>query len=457
MRSRSSDYSLTTPSDALLKSVPQANLSDHRWRRLLKLISPVFWIGLLGSISMFGMLQRPPLMPLNMTYLLFGIVLTTFIGTVVIRRRDLRLRWARSDVFVAVLIGTGVFSSLVAGWFFELPIKIAEGERITYFGMLLLYFITRLVVVQRQQIYLVIGILVAGMAIQSLIGVALYFVAPSLPALTMLQSEDGEDDVEVVDTNSFSGAGRLSGFSGNPNMFVTLPLMALPLAIGLLLTATNARYRAWLTLTTGLAAMGVLLAFSRSAWIGIFIGMASLLRLWPILPRLKGTRIIVLVGVALAAVGGVALLKSSDAIASRYDSIEDRHSLGGRPEMWQHAFDLVMTYPTGVGLGNYKDVNKRLFNDNVSGHSAHNSIIGITADGGILAGLAMLFFLWDRFGIGVRANRGSSLHDRALLIGLSAAFLALAVHLCFHSVHGQIYIWVLAACQSNLRQLPSES
>jgi hypothetical protein len=413
------------------------------------------WIGLLGAVSMFGMLQRPPAVPVNMTYLLFGIVLLTFLGTVLGSRGGLHFTWTRSDVWVALLLGAGLISSVLATWFFQLPLSVFEGERVTYLGILLLYFMTRLVVRRRDHIYLVIGILMAGMFVQSLIGVAFYFVAPSMPSITVMNRHGQDEDLDLVEAKSFGDAVRLSGFSGNPNVFVTLPLMALPLAIGLLVTGASARYRAWLTDTATLAALGVMLAFSRSAWIGTFIGMASLLRLGPFLPRLKGTRSLALAGLVLAVVGGATMLKHADAVSSRYQSIDDRQSLGARPEMWQHALDVLLAYPTGVGLGNYKEASERTFSDKLAGRSAHNSLVGITTEGGILAGLALLCFLWERFRLGLPPNR--SLRDRALLIGMSAAFLALAVHLCFHTVHSQIYIWVLAACQTNLRQLPSES
>jgi O-Antigen ligase len=424
-------------------------------RRAWELTGPVLWIGLLGAVSMFGMLQRPPVIPVNMTYLLFGIVVLTFLGAVLGSRGGLHFTWTRSDAWVVVLLGAGLLSSVLATWFYQMPLSVFEGERVTYLGVLVLYFMTRLVVRQRDHIYFVIGILLAGMFVQSLLGVALYFAAPKLPAITVINRHGEDEDLDVVEAKSFGDAARLSGFSGNPNTFVSMPLMALPLAIGLLVTGASARYRAWLTFTAALGALGVMLAFSRSAWIGTFIGLASLLRLGPFLPRLKGTRSLALAGLVLAVVGGATLLKHADAISTRYSSIDDRQSLGARPEMWQHALDMLLAYPTGVGLGNYKEASRRTFSDKLAGRSAHNSLVGVTAEGGILAGLAMLCFFWERFRIGLPPYR--SLRDRALLIGLSAGFLAFAVHMCFHTVHSQIYVWVLAACQTSLRQLPPES
>ena len=433
----------------------------------LTFMHPVIWIGLLATISMFGALQRPPIAPVNFTYLTFGVVLFFFIIYWLRNKASLQMVWTRPDTLVAVILFMSFFSTLLANFLYDLPLDFLEGSSTTFIGMLVLYFLTRLSLRRREHVYFLLSLLLLGFLIYNLLGVGLFVLHPEQANTTVFGEE-----LKVADTGSFGEGMRLNGLVGNANMFVSIPLLALPLAMAMFTCSASLWRKAWYMVIMVASAIAIFLSFSRSSWFAMAVALLALGRLM-FLGRGKGAlkifATLLLLGLLslplVSSLGG-----SQNQFFARLDSVSEEDSLGSRPDMWLHALNIVQQFPTGVGLGNYQEASLLTYSKYswLMGRSPHNTLVALSVEGSLIVGLAMAWLMWRQIGgvIPQRKQRTRLLklpkplervnddpRYEALLIGLSAAFLALWLHSAVHSVHAQISIWVLAACQTSLRQL----
>jgi len=147
-------------------------------------------------------------------------------------------------------------------------------------------------------------------------------------------------------------------------------------------------------------------------------------------------------GVAFCAVIIVALLPDSswDRIFTIFDLENDYNTTGetGRLAIWQRGIDTFLSRPWGVGAGVYQSA------DVASGgryHTAHNSILQIAVELGLIGMLIFLSFhsqLWRTTG---RLMRARGVHDKvthqsafAMALGLRGAIIAFLVTSFFLSM-----------------------
>jgi O-antigen ligase len=213
-----------------------------------------------------------------------------------------------------------------------------------------------------------------------------------------------------------------------------------------------------LLLALGLGFTGLLLTFSRAAWLGTLVGGGAMLVLlawawhrkqwspdWLALGLLSA----VLLGLIVSFVAiNWPLLQPRLGLVSQGTEIR---SVEARKMQVPAALELIRLRPVlGVGLGNYPTALYQLARDTVAAYPVfqpvYNVALLVTAELGILGGLLWLFLIlspWTALWLGRRQVRIT-----AWWTGLSGAFLALTVisFLDFYvwtSHQGRLMLWLV--------------
>jgi len=220
------------------------------------------------------------------------------------------------------------------------------------------------------------------------------------------------------------GLRRARAYFGSPNNLALLLERVAPLGLALGLAAVSPRRR-WLYLgATALLALGVVLTFSRGAWL---LGLPAGLLLVLALHSRRGRRVVV-----IAVLCGLALLIPLSRVP-RFAALADLSSGTSflRVQLWRSAWQMVRDHPlTGVGPDNFlyyygdyilpgAEVDRWLSHP-------HNIVLDFWLRLGI-AGLPLLvLFAWASVRSAIKALEGcSSGHAYALgLLGGMAAMLA---------------------------------
>lgn len=199
-----------------------------------------------------------------------------------------------------------------------------------------------------------------------------------------------------------------------------------------------------------LAALGLVMSWSRGAWIGFAAGMAILL---VFVPRRRSVGLLVLA--ASLAVLSIALYLNliPSALSSRLVSFSDDLQIGDvrgvfittenyavieRLAHWQAGADMARTeLLTGVGFGNYEPAYEdyALLNWPLPLGHAHNYYLNILAETGLLGALAYMALWGVIFVQVIRATNRLRWHQRGLALGLLAAWTALSVHHLFDKLY----------------------
>ena len=269
-----------------------------------------------------------------------------------------------------------------------------------------------------------------GLVVLGLVGIDWLDKVPWLTRITerlpaMVRGLPGAE--EGFSANSVAGALAL--------VFpLQVALLAASLARGALpppLALPAAHRRAWLwaqwilvALTGGL----LLLAQSRSAWLGVAAGLLLLVA-W------RGRWTGWLVGAAAIGALAVVVAASIPAVASAAD-VPLRAALGNREEIWLRALYVIRDYPlTGLGLNAFRSLMPVLYplyrtQPDFNFAHAHNQLLQAAVDLG-LPGLAAYLGLWAGAAAALlAANRaaGDDAWLRTLAHGLAAG---LAAHFVF--------------------------
>lgn len=239
---------------------------------------------------------------------------------------------------------------------------------------------------------------------------------------------------------------RAYGTFDQPNPYAGYLGMLIPLGVGLLLTRPSPRIRYYALVATGFAVAAVGMSLSRGAWLGIGLGLFSMMLFWSSRSRLllaAGT----LASLPLVALAFLNILPAelSGRLATMLDYFRfvdvtqetvtsQNWAVIERVAHWQAALDMLAAYPVfGVGAGNYPAVYEWFQVqgwDEPLGH-AHNFYLNIAAETGLLGLAVYLCFVLTalispmvwlvRSGRAQRVGSGATGDPRAPGIGASAA------------------------------------
>jgi O-antigen ligase len=196
------------------------------------------------------------------------------------------------------------------------------------------------------------------------------------------------------------------------------------------------------------ASLAVIFSWSRGAWLGFIAGIVILILFTP---RQLRHGFLMLIVLGLIFLGGLRLGLSigfapAASIADRLGGFRDEFSLGDvrgvdindanyavleRLAHWQAAVDMARDdLWTGVGFGNYEAAYPEyaLINWPAALGHAHNYYLNLLAETGLPGLLAYLFFwvvvVWQS----IQVCRALEWPERGVVVGLLAAWTALAVH-----------------------------
>ena len=321
----------------------------------------------------------------------------------------------------------------------------------------------------RQQMNILIAVLLANCTMEALLGVGQSFLRAG--PLSFLVS---------------NSVFRAYGTIGAPNSYAGYIDHALPLAITLaiywlavwlrrqraVLLAEAAPYPqaaavwrqlqsglrrsfvlgALLSVAAGLMAFAVILSLSRGAWVGLSLGLLAMV----VALGKRATGPLVVFGVAvvffLIALGSGALpAELADRIQSITDNVRifDPHGIRPTPEsfaivermaQWWAGWAMYQANPlTGVGIGNYSFVYTQ-FNVagwNISPGHAHNYYLHIAAEAGLVGFIAYIGLLLTILWQAIRAVRATRQHGyyQAISIGALGILVTFMGHNFFENLH----------------------
>lgn len=209
-----------------------------------------------------------------------------------------------------------------------------------------------------------------------------------------------------------------------------------------------------IVLATGVLASlaGILLSFSRGAWVGTLVGLATLLLFAPASVRRVGVAAVVIGAIVLLAGGwqqlpepvrerAVQLVTQARPFDVRDVQLTTNNwAVVERMVHWQAAWSMFLDHPlTGVGAGNFSvvfpDYSLHPIFRVARGH-AHNYYLHVLAELGIPGLVVYLSLLVSAVGTMLTVVRRRAFgFDRAVALGALAATAAVAVHNLVENLH----------------------
>ncbi len=282
--------------------------------------------------------------------------------------------------------------------------------------------------------------LLAAASVQALIGIYQFAGGSGAPHLW------------ILDYRHF----RAFGSFGQPNPFGAFMGMSLPLALGALIGALDMAWRArgvplWYLGALGAAAAligaGLLVSWSRGAWLGFGAALVALILLAP-----RRFWHAFAIAVSCAGIVTFAILSNSapSALLARFsDFAQDltgfqdvrgvpindaNYATVERLAHWQAALSMADESPfLGVGFGGYEVAYARhaLVNWQLALGHAHNYYLNVLAETGAV-GLAAYVGMWlGLAALGLRVRRLQDAFLRGIGIGVLSAWAHIAVHSLF--------------------------
>jgi len=220
---------------------------------------------------------------------------------------------------------------------------------------------------------------------------------------------------------------------GRSNYLAGILILTLPVTIGLLGYASTWRARALLVPMLLAQAVGVVVTASKGAMLALFVAM-----LIAFTSRHRAARVGLVVLGAVVAVGVMLYVFGPlrEALLFRMQTSAIGYSAGERLDLYKLCWDEFLRHPVlGIGLNNFSVISHRFHGEDTV---PHNLELGYLVELGLPGLLLALAFV---FALGLAAWRARSVaatRDRALGLGLWAAFLAFLVHNQFEStIYGE--------------------
>lgn len=232
-------------------------------------------------------------------------------------------------------------------------------------------------------------------------------------------------DARGYDGQSYDG---VEGLFTHVNGLAGFLALSIPPVVALVVSEPLRRRRVLGFLLLAAATAGLVLTYSRGAWIGTIIAVLVLL-----LVLRKGVQLawgIVLTGAFLA----------SGAVLERLQSIttvESDSAVTSRFEFWGVALRMVTDHPLlGVGLGNFQTAYEDLMFSGLPllpytlevPNQAHNLFLHLAVEVGLVGLAAFTWILAVAFVQARRVHRSADPQAKALGLGVAAGLVALLVH-----------------------------
>lgn len=347
---------------------------------------------------------------------------------------------------VLVPLGAFIFAASLSLLTAE-SVSATLNELIKWLQMALMALIVASLCQQHGVAWLVSALLTAA-GVQAIIGVYQFTGGSGAPHLW------------ILDYRYF----RAFGSFGQPNPFGAFMGMSLPLALGALFGALSMawqdgkRRKTWLWAALGLGAAaaligaGLIVSWSRGAWLGFAAALVTLILLAP--RRLWQGIVITMVCVGALGLAMLSNVVPSALLARFSDFAQDltgfqdvrgapindaNYAAVERLAHWQAALSMADESPLfGVGFGGYEVAYLRhaLVNWQLALGHAHNYYLNVLAETGII-GLVAYIGMW--IGLGVLGVRTLRLPD-AFKRGVGLGVLGVWAHIAIHSLFDKLFV-----------------
>ena len=359
-------------------------------------------------------------------------------GVHLLRRRGAQLPWLTAASFSTALRQYAPHTLFLLAGIIGVLLAVARGPALIEFRRLIVEPLLFYALARQQlrhwptkpTIPALISALVAAGAVVGLLALLQYSGLDIVPLLGKKQcfAPDGSPCQNII---TDGGVRRVQSVYGHPNNLGLFLGRVWPLAATLTLLWYRWK-RPWLrwfgALSTCLCLGGLVVSFSRGAWLGA-LAAAAVLAFGAAQPWLRrssrGTLISAVLGMAvvLAVLGGLALSLRGDVRSG---------STPVRLLLWEEALGYLRIHPLGIGLdqfATYHDPKSglSLINPVLIGTSEqyaahpHNLLLDIALRLGPLGLIAFAWLLWRFFRTTFRARQ-------ALLLGITAAMVAALAH-----------------------------
>ncbi|MCU1242691.1 MAG: hypothetical protein JWO71_3417 [Candidatus Acidoferrum typicum] len=343
--------------------------------------------------------------------------------------------------------------------FTALSVLVARDIRLSCFELFLLlqmYLVFLYVanfVRTREEVLFVVSFLLLGCLIESALMVALAF--SNLPSGLW-----GPVHLRV-DAQAHGGHSRIGGTVGSPNEAGAYLSLALSLAISLLFSDTQRKYKRLAAAVIGLGGAALILTFSRGAWISFVSAIALFyIALWR---RYRGSLRAPIVTLAILLISYLPLHK---AVEGRLLA-DDNGSAKSRIPLMNLAFRIIADHPIfGVGSNNFSTaMDSYVTREFQTGflYTVHNKYLLVWTEVGAVGLLAYLAFLFGVLRKGWACWRFNDQILSPLALGFTAASVGYMVHQTVDIFHDRAVtqlLWLVAgllvAMHGILRAQPAE-
>ena len=241
----------------------------------------------------------------------------------------------------------------------------------------------------------------------------------------------------------------LIGLFNNPNDLAIQLVTMIPIAVGLALASKNALWRWFYLAVGGLFLFGMLITFSRGAFLA-FVAMAAVL-VWKLgrAQRVKYSFISMVVGVLFLAIApgnyGLRILSII------FPSLDPVGSAGARRDGLLLSLLVTIRNPWGIGIGNSPGFSPH-------GLQTHNSYTQVSSELGLLGLAAYLLFIVSALRkLGAIEQTQYAANERDwfyfMAIGLQGSLVAFMVSSFFGSVAYLWYVYYLVAYAVAFRRI----
>jgi O-antigen ligase len=229
-------------------------------------------------------------------------------------------------------------------------------------------------------------------------------------------------------------SGRALGFFGEPNSFGLLCMMASLLAFAFAVGAARGPWRLVAALAGLVVLAGLVLSFSRGAWIGFALGLVVLALN---LGQARRALVFCAVGLVAVTVGLATFIPQPPQVevaGERLRSIVgERNPYDDRPHVWAEAGREIVARPIfGYGPANFREASRRATSEGRTAFAfhAHNVLLTWGAEAGLPAVVLLVGLTLHVARVARRARRqavaAGRWQDAALVTGLSAALVGVA-------------------------------
>lgn len=406
---------------------------------VITLVRPQFGVLLVVPAVPFGSVRQVNLGVINVgvTEVLVGLVLVAWLMRMV-ARREVRVSWPPLTLPLAIFLGTLCLSSLGS-----VSLQHSVKEIVKWVEVLALYVLVANVMESRWTKALVFVLLGTGA------------LAAAQGAYQFLFQVGPEEFV------LFGRFMRAYGTFEQPNPYAGYLGLTLPLAAGLVVAAVvpmgfrlKGWWLVWAAGTGGLMLVGLVMSWSRGAWLGLVAAVAAMIM--AVVARNGRVAVLgmlfalLLVYVLLA--GGLSLVPPS--IVQRFSDFlpylgvadvrgaeitDANFAVLERMAHWQTALEMWTDHPwLGVGIGNYAPLYARYalpLWPLPLGH-AHNYYLNIAAEAGVM-GLLSYLLLW---GAALIHSWRAAYRATGWLWGVALGVLGVLVHLSVHNLFDNLYV-----------------